>query len=209
MAKDNKKKAQALPEGEEPQAAPKKSKKKRIIIILVVFLLMLAGVGAGGYWWFFIHKPGTPLFSSKAPEVETSAAEEPAKAEKAGGTGHGEEAKGQSARIEAPKDIPRSSGRNVVLPLPQITVNLFENGGHRYLKLGMEVEANKDISAAIKENEARIRDAVIMLLAGKSYREIASPDGKVMLKVEVANRLNRILGEQRVVRVYFTDFVVQ
>ncbi|MBO4369328.1 MAG: flagellar basal body-associated FliL family protein, partial [Desulfovibrio sp.] len=106
-----------------------------------------------------------------------------------------------------PAGLPRSSG--VVLPLPYVTVNIYDSGGHRYLKLGMEVEANRDISAALKANEARIRDAVIMLLAGKSYNEIASPDGKVMLKAEVANRLNQILGEQRIIRVFFTDFVVQ
>ena len=33
--------------------------------------------------------------------------------------------------------------------------------------------------------------------------------GKVLLKGEVAARLNQILGAQRVIRVYFTDFVVQ
>ena len=48
-----------------------------------------------------------------------------------------------------------------------------------------------------------------MLLAGKTYNEIASPDGKLMLKAEVANRLNQILGAQRIIRIYFTDFYVK
>jgi len=48
-----------------------------------------------------------------------------------------------------------------------------------------------------------------MLLAGKSYGDVSSPDGKVMLKAEVAARLNQILGAQRVIRIYFTDFVVE
>ena len=54
-----------------------------------------------------------------------------------------------------------------------------------------------------------MRDAIIMLLAGKSYRDVATPDGKVLLKGEVAARLNQILGAQRIIRVYFTDFVVE
>ena len=61
----------------------------------------------------------------------------------------------------------------------------------------------------IADHTARIRDAVIMLLAGKTYNDISSPDGKVLLKAEVAARLNQILGAQRVIRVYFTDFVVE
>ena len=62
---------------------------------------------------------------------------------------------------------------------------------------------------ALENNNARIRDAIIMLLAGRTVADLTSPDGKIMLKAEVAARLNQILGAQRVVRVYFTDFVVE
>ena len=111
------------------------------------------------------------------------------------------------ARIERQSDLPRSSGQ--VLPLPPITVNISDPSGRRYLKLGMEVEVNADVSAALQANSPRIRDAIIMLLAGKTFNDISSPDGKVLLKAEVAARLNQILGAQRVIRVYFTDFVVE
>ena len=90
-----------------------------------------------------------------------------------------------------------------------MTVNLSDPGGRRYLKLGMEVEVNADVAAELKANSARIRDAVIMLLAGKSYGDISTPDGKVLLKAEIAARLNQILGAQRVVRVYLTEFGVE
>ena len=96
-----------------------------------------------------------------------------------------------------------------MLPLPPITVNISDPSGRRYLKLGMEVEVNADVSAALQANSPRIRDAIIMLLAGKTFNDISSPDGKVLLKAEVAARLNQILGAQRVIRVYFTDFVVE
>ena len=206
MAKE-KKKAPALPEGDEvtPQ---KKSSKKKIIIILIVLLLLLSGAGAGAYWWFFIRNPGSLPFDIGAKVEDVQKGDAPAEeAAKGKGKDQEKQANADSARIERPAGLPRSGG--VVLPLSPITVNLYDAGGHRYLKLGMEVEANKDISGQLKANEPRIRDAVIMLLAGKTYNEVASPDGKVMLKAEVANRLNQILGEQRIIRVYFTDFVVQ
>ncbi|MBQ7617935.1 MAG: flagellar basal body-associated FliL family protein [Desulfovibrio sp.] len=209
MAKE-KKKAAALPEGDENTPAPKKKSKKTIIIIILVLLFMLGGMAGGGYWWFFIRNPGMisaltdgeadPQKQTETEHVETK--DQPAQASVDQNSGVD-----PKARLDKPAPLPRSTG--VVLPLPMVTVNLYENGGHRYLKLGMEVEASRDISGAIKANEARIRDAVIMLLAGKTYAEIASPDGKVMLKAEVANRLNQIIGEQRIIRVYFTDFVVQ
>ena len=209
-AKD--KDAKALPEGQ-GEKVKKPSKLKRIVIILAILLILLAGGGAGGYWWFFMRTPaaggdaleGAPGAQPAAASGESGGgAAAPGQAPSSGETA-GEAAGG--GRIERQTSLPRSGGQ--VLPLPPVTVNISGPSGQRYLKLGMEVEVNADVSAAIKANSARIRDAVIMLLAGKTYDDISSPDGKVLLKAEVAARLNQILGAQRIVRVYFTDFVVQ
>ena len=197
-AKDTKESA-ALPEGQ-AERPRKKSKAKRIVIILAL-LLMLGALGFGA-WWFFILSPAEEPAPAVGQSAPTSAEGSPAAPVAASGS-----APAPNTRIERQSDLPRSTG--FVLPLPMITVNLSDPGGRRYLKLGMEVEANADISTEIKVQEARIRDAIIMLLAGKSYGDVASPDGKVMLKAEVAARLNQILGAQRVIRIYFTDFVVE
>ena len=217
-AKD--KEAKALPEGQAEN--PKKpSKVKRIVIILAILLITLSGAGIGAYWWYFLR---TPSAASSAPHdapageaAGKGAAGQPGAAGAGGsGGGHGGAAGAGAtggaggagdARIERQSDLPRSSGQ--VLPLPPITVNISDPSGRRYLKLGMEVEVNADVSAALQANSPRIRDAIIMLLAGKTFNDISSPDGKVLLKAEVAARLNQILGAQRVIRVYFTDFVVE
>ena len=65
--------------------------------------------------------------------------------------------------------------------------------------------ARKAATAKLQQQAPRVRDAIIMLLAGKSYGDVATPDGKVLLKGEVAARLNQILGAQRVIRVYFSS----
>ena len=213
------KESKALPEGQAEN--PKKgSKVKRIVIILAILLITLSGAGIGGYWWFFMR---TPSSANSAPAEAASAdaagkgAAGPAGAGSSGGAGgaSGHAGAGGSGgaggagdgRIERQGDLPRSSGQ--VLPLPPITVNISDPSGRRYLKLGMEVEVNADVAAALQANNPRIRDAIIMLLAGKTFNDISTPDGKVLLKAEVAARLNQILGAQRVIRVYFTDFVVE
>jgi len=211
------KEAKALPEGQAEN--PKKpSRIKRIVIILAILLITLTGAGSGAYWWFFIR---TPSVASSAAQDSAAgdaagkgAAGQPgaAGAANAGGGAAGAGNAGGAggagdARIERQSDLPRSGGQ--VLPLPAITVNISDPSGRRYLKLGMEVEVNSDVSAALQANSAKIRDAIIMLLAGKTYGDISSPDGKVLLKAEVASRLNQILGAQRIIRVYFTDFVVE
>lgn len=198
MAKNAKEAEAALPEGQ-AEKPKKKSRLKKFIIIFIIFLLTFGSAGLGAYWWFFMRAPGHEEAAIAPAESAPDAAAPTAS--------DGEKDSVNSARIERQSDLPRSAG--LVLPLPPITVNLAEPGGRRYLKLGMEVEVNADVSAQLKAQGSRIRDAIIMLLAGKTYGEVASPDGKIILKAEIAARLNQILGAQRVVRVYFTDFVVE
>ncbi|WP_165079419.1 MULTISPECIES: flagellar basal body-associated FliL family protein [unclassified Desulfovibrio] len=205
MAAKDKDKEAALPEGQ-AEKPRKKSRLKRLVIILAILLMTLGGAGIGAYWWLFLRTPVDEVPAAPAEAGAEAPQGAPGKAPAPAAPG----APGQpspGARIERQSDLPRSGG--LVLPLPPVTVNLSDPGGRRYLKLGMEVEVNADVSAELKANSARIRDAVIMLLAGKSYGDISTPDGKVLLKAEIAARLNQILGAQRVVRVYLTDFVVE
>lgn len=203
-AKENKEKDAALPEGQ-AEKPKKKSKAKKLVIILAILLMVFCGAGAAGYWWMFMREPATgePQGEPVAEQQAGAEVQGPASAEPRQGDGAGL----SSARIERQSDLPRSGG--MVLPLPPVTVNLADPNGRRYLKLGMEVEVNADVARELKAQNARIRDSIIMLLAGKTYGEIATPDGKVLLKAEIAARLNQILGAQRVIRVYLTDFVVQ
>ena len=178
---------------EETAAAPKKtSKVKKIVILIVILLIILSAGGGGAYWWLFLRVPPPPGNGAGTPATHAESA-----------TPHGKE---NSPRVERVSELPRSTGK--VLPLPQFVVNLADPAGKRLLKLGMEVEANADISKELQTNDAKIRDAVITLLAGKSFAEVQSPEGKVLLRAEVAARLNQILGAPRIVRVYFTEFVV-
>ena len=198
-AKEPPKDPKALPgTGNAPDAPKKGSRLKKIAIIIILLLIILSAGGAGAYWWFFMRTaPGATA------EEATGTATESVKGSKADAAAKGE----ASPRIERQSDLPRSTGK--VLPLPEFVVNLSDPAGKRYLKLGMEVEVNSDVAQAIKANSAKIRDAVIILLAGKSFVDVSSAEGKVLLKAEVAARLNQILGGPFVVRVYFTEFVVQ
>jgi len=192
MAKEAPKASVPAVPAEAAEAPKKKSKVKKIVILLVILLIILSAGGAGAYWWFFLRVPPPPGNGTAAPAAQSAGAASPGRE--------------SSSRVERVSELPRSTGK--VLPLPQFVVNLTDPAGKRLLKLGMEVEANADIAKELQANDARIRDAVITLLAGKSFAEVQSPEGKVLLRAEVAARLNQILGAPRIVRVYFTEFVV-
>lgn len=174
--------------------APKRKSKLKIIIIILVLIVVLIG-GAVSFWWFQLREPVAPVFSNGTT------------AQPAGALAEGAGVSAGSASAAA-TDIPRATVNLVALPT--VMVNLSDAAGDRYLTVGMEVEVSSpEAIQEIQRQNAKIRDSIIILLSSKTYADLASAEGKMQLKNEVAARLNQILGTPRVVRIYFTQFVVQ
>lgn len=205
-----------LPKGQAvPEKPPKKRSRFKVIMLGVGLLLLLAGGGGAGYWWLYL-RPDAMGLSGLLDAFDSEGEESPAS-----DTGGAPADAGRSASAaNTPRAADNATAKRTSaltarsvqkpVPLPELTVNLADAPGNRYLKIGMEVEFNTpDAGKTIQSETARVRDAIILLLSGKTVRELSSPDGKVMLKNEVASRLNQILGSAQVVRVYFTDFVIQ
>jgi len=97
-----------------------------------------------------------------------------------------------------------------VLALEPFLVNLADPETRRYLKIKVELEV--DQAKSLKELEKslpRLRDALILLLGSKTYKEVASPEGKLRLKEEMLARLSQIPGGKKIRQVFFTEFVAQ
>lgn len=155
-------------------------KKSKLPKILIV-LILLGGIGFVA--WKFV----LPMFlEDKTESVESSPAEESA------------------------DNVTPDTSSNIIVPLPTFMVNLTDPLGRRYIKLTIEVEVNSaDAQATLEGSTPRVRDAINMLLSSKSYADLASTENKIILKSEIVERLNQILGGPKVARVYFVDFVIQ
>jgi len=89
---------------------------------------------------------------------------------------------------------------------------------NRYLKatilLEMDSEKKSDkemagLNEEVKKRESQIRDIVIRVISGKTYREVNSPQGKEQLKDELKTRINEVLSRGEIKRIMFTSFAVQ
>lgn len=185
-----------LPDNSDEKEKPKKrSWFKAVIILLVLFIFI--GILTGTAWWLFLSSDA--IFkhlldgSSNIEKTQTH--------------------NNNSTKKDGEKDSSVAlSPKPILKPisLPPITVNLADPSGNKYLRMGMDVELNsQEAITSLLAQSARVRDAIILLLSSKTSDELTSAEGKVLLKNEVASRLNQILGEPKVVRIYFTDFVIQ
>ncbi|MFW5489296.1 MAG: flagellar basal body-associated FliL family protein [Desulfovibrio sp.] len=168
-----------MSEEETQQEAPRKKFGFLKWLILLLLLLILAG---GGYYVY------AKFFAAPGDGADKPVAEESQKDK-----GSGE--------VQGFKDL---------VTLPTFVVNLADPLGRRYLKLSMDVEVtDEEASKKLTNSEAQVRDAIILLLSSKSFQDLSTIEDKIMLKKQVVERLNQVLGGPKVLRVYFTEMVVQ
>jgi flagellar FliL protein len=122
--------------------------------------------------------------------------------------------KGNAKESEAskPQAQAKEQAEKVIYPLESFIVNLMDNAGlgKRYLKVTIELEVgNKEDKKTLENHTTQLRDATLLLLSSQSFSEINTMEGKLDLKQALLSRINQILGEGMVQRLYFTEFVVQ
>ncbi len=173
----------------ENQEEPKKKSKLKLIILLVALLLIIGG-GAAAY--FFLGNP----FGSEE-EVVTTTATTPSPAAANVST---------APVVPPPTQLPAT----YLTSIQPLTINLADMDITRYLRIAIDVElSTQEAIGQLQANNAKIRDAIIILLSSKKFENISTASGKLQIKNEIISRINQILGVPRVVQIYFTDFVIQ
>jgi len=148
-------------------------------IILGVIVLVL---GAGGYagWNFFVK--------GKKEEIK------------------------KETRISKSRPKSKKQELRIAHPLDAFIVNLTDKAGlgKRYLKatIILEVGSEED-KKMLESHKPQLRDTILLLLSSQSINEVNTMEGKIELKQILVSKINQVLGEGIVHRLYFTEFVVQ
>jgi flagellar protein FliL len=104
--------------------------------------------------------------------------------------------------------IKKTSGE--LFQFKPFVVNLPDKNARRFLKATIAIELGKGNSIAkIEKNKIKLRHSVVMLLTTHSLEDVMTPEGKNQLIEELRHNLNQITKPDRIVNVYFPDFVVQ
>jgi flagellar FliL protein len=163
--------------------APAGGGSKKLIIIILAAVLVLGAVG-GGAAWFFLHG------KSDAEE------EAPAKSKR--------------------KASAKKAGPPEYVPVEPFTVNLQpgEGGGDQYLQLAFTLEVGGlEEKENVKNNMAKVRSRMLLLLSGKHAADINTPEGKVQLAKEIIAQLKEPFEDrgapQDIEDVLFTSFIIQ
>src|SRR5476649_413836 len=167
------------------EAAPGGGGSKKLIIIILAVVLLLGAAG-GGAAWFFLH--------GKADAGEEEA---PTKS------------KGKNAKKV-------KAGPPEYVPVEPFTVNLQlgDNGGDQYLQIAFTLEVGGlEEKENVKNNMAKVRSRMLLLLSSKRAMDINTPEGKVQLAKEIIIQLKEPFEDrgssQDIEDVLFTSFIIQ
>lgn len=108
----------------------------------------------------------------------------------------------------------------VVYDMGRFRINLRGSGGQRVLHLEVAVEMERkythadtgkaeEVATLEPRLKAQLRDAVITLGSDFTYGDLEGADGKIRFRDELLARLLKLVPNKKILRVYFTQFMVQ
>jgi len=177
------------PDAEETaEESPKKGGKLGTILIAAGVGVLFLLVGAGGTF-FLLKGQIAAMIQAQAPPAAATAEEGAAAAD-------GE--KKEEGFI------------GTLFELDPMVVNLEQSKGKRYLKVKMSFELNKEeVQEELKARLPQLRDAILLMLSSKSFKDVSTVEGKLALRDALLTRINGLLTTGFIKRIYFQEFVVQ
>ncbi|QXE20282.1 flagellar basal body-associated protein FliL [Clostridium sp. 001] len=93
--------------------------------------------------------------------------------------------------------------------LDEVTVNLADEGGNRYLKVAVYLGFDeKKLTSELTAKKPIVTDAVIQVLRTKKAADISAKNMN-NIKLEIIQKINPMLEKGQLNNVYFTDIVIQ
>lgn len=91
-----------------------------------------------------------------------------------------------------------------------LILNPAGTDGTRFLVLSLALEMRDEAGLdAIESRDPEVRDVILTLLSTKTVQELADVTARPAIREELRGRLNELLGDGEVVRLYLPRFVIQ
>ena len=102
-------------------------------------------------------------------------------------------------------------GKKTSVQLSKLLVNIAGTMGQRYLVFSITVvgTGGEEFKAKMTENDAQLRDMAMGALATKTLSDLEKPGARNLIRTELINGLNSVLGDASVQELYITEFGIQ
>ncbi|WP_071459452.1 flagellar basal body-associated protein FliL [Bacillus massilinigeriensis] len=91
--------------------------------------------------------------------------------------------------------------------VPEITTNLASDD---YIRISFKIQTDsKDAKEELEKRDFQVRNIIIQELSEKKSEELQSGGGKAALETELKDKINTLMQDGKVVKVYITGSLLQ
>ncbi len=166
-------------------------------LIAVVFVLAVVGAECLAAYFFFPSPSSATAMANNVPDPETKS-EGPAKAQPKGGKDK------QEGKAAASDQIEIDLGEYSVTSSPSAGDSMLQITFHLYGTIAAVEE--KEFEELKKENEHRFREQVLVVVRSAKISDLTDA-GLGLLKRNILEKTNKVLGKPILHTVIFSDFV--
>ncbi|MGA4644111.1 flagellar basal body-associated FliL family protein [Limisphaera sp. 4302-co] len=104
----------------------------------------------------------------------------------------------------------KKEGPRETVQMNKLLVNVAGTMGSRYLLVSLAaVGRHPEFRARMQENDPQLRDVACGILATKTLADLEKPGARNLVRTELINAFNNVLGEAMVEEIYLTEFAIQ
>lgn len=178
--------APAAAPGAPADAAPKR---KLDILGIILFVVVLANVGMVTSLGMF----GKKLWD-KVQDLDTQTQKLAA-------------IRRETAAVKPLGEETKATEIGVLFSMESFLVNISSDQGPKFLQTQMEFElSDPGVEDELVRRKPAVRDAIIVLLSSRSYKELRDPHGMKKLRQDLIKTINRMLASGSIKDIFFTQF---
>ena len=104
-----------------------------------------------------------------------------------------------------------AEAKKMSVPFNKLLVNIAGTMGQRYLLVSVTVvgTGGEAFKAKMTEYDAQLRDMAMGALSSKTLADLEKPGARNLVRTELINGFNNVLGDNSVSEVYLTEFGIQ
>jgi flagellar FliL protein len=104
-----------------------------------------------------------------------------------------------------------TDAKKVSVPFNKLLVNIAGTMGSRYLLVSVTVvgSGGEAFKTKMAEDDAQLRDMAMGTLANKTLADLEKAGSRNLIRTELINGFNNVLGDNSVQEIYITEFGIQ
>ena len=117
----------------------------------------------------------------------------------------------EPAAAAGEKGKKKGEGKKISVPFQKLLVNIAGTMGQKFLLVSLALNSGSGevFKKKVEEDDAALRDMCLGILSTKTLADLEKPGARNLIRTELLNGFNNVLGDNSVSEIYITEFGIQ